>query len=258
MIRVPNTIILTVLVAVAATNCGSSDSTTATAPSSTTSTTPTTTTTTATTTTTLPSMYQEFGNGMQVSLEGQTVVLRTTDLPDHTSPYYGVGNAKYETPQAGMQVNPNLIVAQNLVFRVPASPASTTSSDTPLGPMGVAVNGVALFNQYAAGRSPLAGEILSFDRYNGHPQQSGQYHYHVEPLWITAAKGKSGLVGVLLDGFPVYGTIDQNGTTPSNLDACNGHVGATAHFPQGIYHYHVTSAVPYISGCYRGTPGSIG
>ena len=66
------------------------------------------------------------------------------------------------------------------------------------------------------------------------------------------------VIGVLLDGFPVYGTIDTNGATPSDLDACNGHVGATPHFPQGIYHYHVTSAPPYISGCFRGTPGTIG
>ena len=207
----------------------------------------------------LPAMYLEFGNGMTVSLDGQNVTLKTSDLPDHNTPYYGVGHAKYEAPQPGMVLAPNSIVTQNLTLRVPASPTSATASDTPLGPMGVAVNGVALFNQYAAGRMPLgAGEIQSFDRYNGHPSPSGQYHYHVEPLWITAAKGSSALIGVLLDGFPVYGTVDTGGGTPTNLDACNGHVGITPHFPQGIYHYHVTSATPYISGCFRGTPGTIG
>ena len=61
---------------------------------------------------------------------------------------------------------------------------------TPMGPIGVAINGVPLFNQYAAGGAALTGEIVSFDQYNGHPQMSGQYHYHVEPLWLTTIKGK--------------------------------------------------------------------
>ena len=56
-----------------------------------------------------------------------------------------------------------------------------------------------MYNQYAAGRQPLTTEIISFDRYNGHPNQNDQYHYHFEPLWLTAA-GKSAFLGVLLDG----------------------------------------------------------
>ena len=248
------------LVAAAAASCGSN------ATGSTMSGSPTTPTAVAVTTppapatpvVSLPAMYQDFGNGTQVSLDGQVVILRTRDLPDHNSPYYGAGHPQYESPHPGMQVNPNLIVTQNLVFRVPASPAAAAQSDTPLGPIGVAVNGVALFNQYAAGRSPLTSEIPSFDRYSGHPQQAGQYHYHVEPVWIAAARGKSALIGVLLDGFPVYGTVEADGSAPSGLDACNGHVGPTPHVGQGIYHYHVTASPPYISGCFRGAPGSIG
>jgi len=205
-----------------------------------------------------PALYAKFDSTVTVSSDGTTVTLRATSVPDHKSPYFGAGDSRYETPQAGMVVNPNLIVSQNLVFKVPASPASTTASDTPLGPIGVAVNGVALFNQYAAGRSPLGPEILSFDRYNGHPQNTGQYHYHLEPLWLTGNRGASSLIGVLLDGFPVYGPQETDGSAPSGLDSCNGHVHATADVPGGIYHYHVTSTVPYISGCFRGKPGSVG
>jgi hypothetical protein len=154
-------------------------------------------------------------------------------------------------------VNPNRIASQSLVFHVPASPTVTSPSDTPMGPIGVAVNGVAFFNQYAAGRSPLDAEIISFDRFGGHPQMSGLYHYHLEPLWLTA-KSTSRLLGVLLDGFPVYATHDTSGATPSDLDVCNGHVAPTAEFPAGIYHYHVTAASPYIAGCFRGQPGRVG
>lgn len=204
----------------------------------------------------LPSMYSQF-YGVQVSLDGASVVLRATSVPDHPSPYFGVGNMQYEAPQPGMQVNPNRIASQSLTLRVPAQPQVTGASDTPLGAMGVAINGVVLFNQYAAGRSPLDSEIPSFDRYNGHPQQTGTYHYHIEPVYLTA-QGSGRLVGVLLDGFPVYGTRDPDGSAPSGLDACNGHVHATPEFASGVYHYHVVSTPPYIAGCFRGQPGSAG
>jgi len=206
----------------------------------------------------LPSMYSQFNSAVTVSISGSTVTLKSNGVPDHTSPYFGVGNASYESPQAGMVVNPNLIVAQSITMRVPASPAAATASDTPLGPIGLATNGVALFNQYAAGRSPLGAEILTFDRYNGHPQNTGLYHYHLEPLWLTGKRGAATLIGVLLDGFPVYGPGEADGSSPKGLDSCNGHSHATPEFAQGIYHYHVTATVPYISGCFHGTPGSLG
>jgi hypothetical protein len=213
-------------------------------------------TTTASSPASLSAMYQQFSSAVTVQVSGTTVILSSKGVPDHPSPYWGAGNPLYEAPQAGMQVNPNLIVAQNFVVRVPLSPtAAGASSDTPLGAMGMAVNGVALFNQYAAGRQPLSYEVLSFDRYNGHPQQTGVYHYHMNPLWITSGH-PAALVGVLLDGFPVYGPQETDGSTPSGLDSCNGHVHATPEFPNGIYHYHITSSTPYIAGCFKGTPGT--
>lgn len=229
------------------------------APTTSATTSPSTSGTTAGTTTAagLPAAYARFGGSAAVTLEGVTVVVRTTDVPDHPSPYFGVGHASYEAPSAGMQVNPNRIASQNLVFRIPASPVAATPSDTPLGPIGVAVNGVVLFNQYAAGRVPLTNEILSFDRYNGHPTPQSQYHYHVEPLWLTSARGKAALIGMLLDGFPVYGTVEDGGEAPTGLDSCNGHTGVKAEYPQGTYHYHVTSAPPYIAGCFHGAPGTV-
>jgi hypothetical protein len=224
---------------------------------------PTPSTTAATTETTgtssLPAMYARFQSNVTITVSGTSVVLKSNGLPDHASPYWGAGKALYEAPHAGMMVNPNLIQTQNLTFTVPIAPIVAGSpSDTPLGPMGIAVNGVALFNQYAAGRSPLANEILSFDRLNGHPQNTGVYHYHVEPLWLTSGHGPSSLIGVLLDGFPVYGPQESNGAAPSGLDTCNGHTHATPEAAAGIYHYHVTATAPYISGCFKGAPGSAG
>src|SRR5262245_10311935 len=108
----------------------------------------------------LPAMYAQF-YGAAVSVDGDEVVLRASSVPDHPSPYFDPSNPLYEAPRGGMRVNPNRIVTQNIVVRVPASPAAASPSDTPMGPIGVAVNGVAFFNQYAAGRSPLDMEIIS-------------------------------------------------------------------------------------------------
>ena len=129
-----------------------------------------------------------------------------------------------------------------------------------MGPIGVAINGVPLFNQYAAGGSKLSGEIVSFDQYWGHPQMQGQYHYHVEPKYLTTVKStKSSLMGFLLDGFPVYGP-EENGAVVTNatLDVYHGHTSATGDYPNGIYHYHFTSVDPYLNGSgFYGTAGTV-
>ena len=39
-----------------------------------------------------------------------------------------------------------------------------------------------------------------------------------------------------------------------DLDECNGRFGVTPEFPEGIYHYFVTSDFPFIPRFYKGTP----
>src|SRR4029078_8578827 len=87
-------------------------------------------------------MYAQFGKAATVTLDSSTAILRTTDVADHPTAYWGAGNPMYEAPQAGMMTNGFTLTAQNVVLRVPVSPRSATASDTPLGPIGVAVNGV--------------------------------------------------------------------------------------------------------------------
>lgn len=159
--------------------------------------------------------------------------------------------------------NPNNIVAQTYTFIIPLNPkVATNHAATPLGPIGIALNGVALYNQYAGpNNQPLTNEINSFDKYYGHPQAQGQYHYHVEPLYLTTVKStKSGLMGFLMDGFPVYGTQEENGTVvkSDDLDAYHGHTHKMVDYPNGIYHYHFTADAPYLNGNgYYGTPGTL-
>jgi hypothetical protein len=203
----------------------------------------------------VPEVFKKFSSSVEIYAEGDFIVLKTKDVPNHKSPYWGSSSANYETPQSGMTVNPNSIKEQNYVLKIPKNPKENTSSAaTPLDAIGIAVNGVVLFNQYAGPNQPLDNEIKTFDRYNGHPAIQNNYHYHIEPKYIT--NNDANLVGFLLDGFPVYGKKDADGTTPV-LDANNGHFGVTPDYPNGIYHYHITDNAPYICGGYKGTKGTV-
>ncbi|MEO6630388.1 MAG: YHYH protein [Mucilaginibacter sp.] len=214
----------------------------------------------------IPNVYLKIYNKSDMYVDGNYLVIKTTSLPDHKSPYYqGTQWAStmyeaYNGTNTLWSQNPNKIAQTNLTFRIPLNPvAATTHAATPMGPMGIAINGVPIFNQYAAGGSPLTGEINGFDQYYGHPQQQGQYHYHAEPYYLTTLKGKDALLGFLLDGFPVYGPM-ENGSTVANsaLDVYHGHISVTADYPAGIYHYHTTSVDPYINGNgFYGTAGTV-
>jgi hypothetical protein len=214
----------------------------------------------------VPEVYKKIYGATDLYVEGDYIVIKTNGRPDHKSPYYkdtewnSTLYEAYNGSNSKFVLNPNRIATTNFTFKIPKNPTeASTKSATPLGAMGVSLNGVAFFNQYAAMNSPLKDEINSFDQYNGHPQQQGNYHYHVEPLYLTSTKGSDVLLGFLLDGFPVYGP-NENGkaVVSGDLDAYHGHKHATTDFPDGIYHYHITSSDPYINGSgFYGRPGTV-
>ena len=231
-----------------------------------TSTSTTTGTTTTSSGTTSLELFKKIYGATEVYIEGSYAIIKTNGLPDHKSPYYKDtqwASTQYEVyngTNTKFGLNPNRIIAQSLVFKIPISPVKATkSSATPGGPIGVSLNGVPFFNQYAAMNAPLTDEINGFDQYGGHPQQQGQYHYHIEPTYLTAKKGKDALLGFLLDGFPVYGPLEKGKTvTNADLDAYHGHLHATTDYPTGIYHYHITDADPYLNGNgFYGTAGTV-
>ncbi|CAM1346868.1 YHYH protein [Tenacibaculum crassostreae] len=196
------------------------------------------------------------------SVSGNTLTIQTINLPNHKSPYWGVGHEMYEAyngTNPNWNQNPGSIGEQNITFRIPLNPSEAENkATTPMGPIGIARNGIVFFNQYAAGGAPLTNEINSFDQYLGHPANT-QYHYHIKPKFLTDTFGEDAFLGILSDGFPVYGSV-ENGQTITNddLDAYHGHVSPTVDFPDGIYHYHITNEDPYLNGSgFFGTPGSV-
>src|SRR5437667_402819 len=103
---------------------------------------------TATATDTLPGVFAHLNSTVTRSVQGSYVVLGSNGVPDHKSPYFGAADTRYEAyngTNASFAQNPNSIVTQQFTFRLPLHPAlAAVHQATPLGPIGVAVNGVPL------------------------------------------------------------------------------------------------------------------
>ncbi len=206
-------------------------------------------------------------NVSSVTVDGDYILIKTNGVPEHKSPYFKGSTWEStlyvaDTRSEFKQAPGSYISAISYTFKIPKAPVESSSKKS-LGTatIGVALNGVPIFNQYAAGNTVItvgAGEYVSFDLYGGHPSPNLDYHYHVEPNYITANKGSDALVGYLLDGFPVYGPKENGKTLVStDLDAYHGHTAKTAEYPSGIYHYHTTADAPFINGNgFYGTAGT--
>lgn len=224
----------------------------------------TTTNETTTGTTTVPTIFStNYKTAVTLSSDGTSLTLKSNGTPDHVTPYWGEGNSLYEAQTEGQIVNPGNLEEQVFVMTIPLNPvAATTKEETSLGPIGMALNGVAIYNDREGGNVPVdAGTLKSFDRAGAHSGPGGLYHYHFNGDFTSDDDAK--LIGWLRDGFPIYGRQDTNGTYPSDLDTNGGHIGITVEYPNGIYHYHCSN-VNYMasgfyvlkSGSYNGTKGT--
>ena len=188
-----------------------------------------------------------------ILIEGDRRLIRGNGLPKHPTGIYPIqpGTEAYLYDR-----NEGHIQAQSVTLDLPASPeVAKEAACVPMGMIGVTNDGVAIFNAFdAEGFDAPAHEIQ--DRCNGHPQFSGQYHYH---NWSPCIKSKraDAPVGWMLDGFPILGPTGLKGEkiTNADLDACHGRVGPVWIDGKMVttYHYHFTLEYPYTIGCYRGT-----
>jgi hypothetical protein len=203
-----------------------------------------------------------YSDDLSVIVGDDIITITTAGLPDHVSMYYGTSNSLYEAydepDNADFKKNPGSIGEQNIVFKLPRFPEKAITHQSPGGgPMGVSINSVVFFNQQAGPGDDIFEEVNTFDQYEGHPA-GDLYHYHIEPVWLTSLKGSDAFLGFLLDGFPVYGPMENGAEiTNDDLDIYHGHTSVTADFADGIYHYHVTTEYPWINGdAYYGTPST--
>ncbi len=239
----------------------------------------------------LHNAFADFDPGsFTFTLSGNNVIIQTDGLPNHTSPYWSNTTQRCTTTPQGQQLctNTNTTVDHPLFtpptvtsfasmapgniddfngsysLTVPISPTlAANSSSTGLGPIGLAVTGSVIYNDEEGPGMPIDSALPSLDFTGAHtgPQS---YHYHLEPIAWSQDDGE--LIGIMSDGFFIYGRRDYDGTYPTNLDASGGHFGPTPHCPTGEYHYHIQNTTYIVNGTgyylifpddYQGTPNAI-
>lgn len=145
-------------------------------------------------------------------------------------------------------------------WKIPLTPAiAATTTAVADGPIGMAVNGVPIFNPCKQGGcqngdTKVLGEL---DICNGHAGRADDYHYHAAPVCMMANAAASYWdthpVGWALDGFAIFGYNNADGSAASRDAICGGNTSTVPNAPAG-YSYHVTGASPYVMSCLRGTP----
>lgn len=184
---------------------------------------------------------------------------------DNTYAYIAsTGLTTHQTMNGITATNLQIPIAQKFfgdnAWRIPLAP---TIAATPTlvndGPIGVAVNGVPIFNPCKQGGcqngdTKVLGEL---DACNGHAGRADDYHYHAAPTCLMAGRPlnywDTHPLGWALDGYAIFGYNNADGTVATRDAICGGNTLTTPNAPAG-YSYHVTDASPYVLSCLRGVP----
>ncbi|MFN7919090.1 MAG: YHYH protein [Bryobacteraceae bacterium] len=148
-------------------------------------------------------------------------------------------------------------------WKIPLAPAlAATPTNVVDGPIGVAINGVPIFNPCTQGGQNCAttGDtkaIGQLDVCNGHAGRADDYHYHAAPICMMADQPanywNTHPLGWALDGFAIFGYNDADGSVAARDSVCGGNSKAAPNAPAG-YAYHVIDSYPYVTNCLAGTP----
>ncbi len=176
------------------------------------------------------------------------VYIRSTGLGSHVmGPWY--------LDAAHTQAFPSYPTNQQVLYRIPRSPAAGTGTLNGGGAIGYFVDGVSMFNSWDAfywngsadvsggagngaawNRDAYVNEGVTFDPGNAHQPGSGQYHYHANPPALRYLLGDhvnynsatdtytestnaltqhSPILGWVADGWPIYGPYGYSNATNS-------------------------------------------
>lgn len=185
----------------------------------------------------------EHFEGVKVRWDSDTLYVESSGLPNHNM-MVGIRSWQQQVPL------PQPFTGSN-AWKLPLNPrlalTPINAKQTPFrGAIAVAVNGVPIFSALnnRGVDAYLAGEL---DDWGGHCGRGDDYHYHIAPLHLEKIVGKGNPIAFALDGFPIYGLTEADGSPVGKLDDLNGQFDA-----DGNYHYHATKTYPYINGGIRG------
>ncbi|WP_053043217.1 YHYH protein [Thalassomonas actiniarum] len=152
------------------------------------------------------------------------------------------------------------VPALNYAAPIKLAPQLANSPTTIDAAVGVAVNGVPIYDYSAQGEldiynyDPNSDTLVlgQLDNCGGHAGRGDDYHYHASPNCMIEAmpdKADDTIIGWGYDGYPLYGNNNPDGSVIQNgaLDVCNGQPDTSYG-----YRYHTSEAPPYIIQCLVG------
>ncbi len=199
------------------------------------------------------------------TVTGDNRVITGNDLPVNDTT--GVYPAAASDPASAKEYrpSPDTVAPHTYTLTLPANPTAAATPVCVGGEVGIAMNGVHIYNAFDANNNDAAAQEVQ-DDCSGHPNTQG-YHYHSLPLCFLTSDtttGHSPQFGYAFDGYPIFGPRGENGKvlTNADLDPCHGITDTVTWNGQQVsmYHYVANWEFPYIVGCYYGTPkyGSTG
>ena len=134
---------------------------------------------------------------------------------------------------------------------------ASNQTKTEPGPIGIAVNGVPLFDPGTQGPgSPHTLDEGELDECGGHAGRGDDYHYHIAPKCLIEELGADHVeqqkkpIGFANDGFPILalGWFKKANNIEQFLDDCRG-----THDSNGDYFYNLKATSKWdIIDCYTG------
>jgi phosphatidylethanolamine-binding protein (PEBP) family uncharacterized protein len=179
---------------------------------------------------------------LDLRADGEFLYVGSNGLPDHNM-MVGITAWQQQVPLPQPYFDDN---AWRIPLKpVPAKEPAMIKGRFLRGAIALAVNGIPIFNPQN-NRGEISYEIGELDEWGGHCGRADDYHYHIAPLHLQAQAGKGMPVAYALDGYPIYGLTEPDGSPVANLDECHGHEAP------GGYHYHASNKYPYVFGGFHG------
>jgi hypothetical protein len=198
-----------------------------------------------------------FSDKVHVTCENGNAIISSNTYPDHDL-MTGIVGTNEQLP----------VPAKEYDAPIPLEPTLGDTPQTRDAALGVAVNGVPIFD-YTGGGEMTEEDLYHYqsehDTYQtqqldicgGHAGRGDDYHYHMKPLCMISQMANAGddaIIGWAFDGFPIYGDNNPDGSpiVKGVLDVCNGQADASFG-----YRYHTSLEAPYIVQCLMGEVGDM-
>ena len=188
--------------------------------------------------------FKPFEKSLGLSWDDQFFYIESNGMPDHLM-MIGITAWQQQVPLPQNYKGDN--AWRIPLYPVPAKEPMSAKENFFRGAIALAINGVPIFNPIkndGVTDTKIAGEL---DDWGGHCGRGDDYHYHLPPVHLEKEAGKGKPVGYALDGYPIFGFDEADGSPVKKLDWLNGHKD-----DKGNYHYHSTKTYPYLNGGFYG------